>query len=62
MEDTATSWRKSSYSGNGGNCVEAAQRAGTVMVRDSQLAEQSSVLTFSADAWRAFTAQLKHEQ
>lgn len=32
------------------------------MVRDSQLAEQSPVLTFSADAWRAFTAQLKHEQ
>ena len=29
-------WRKASYSGNGGNCVEVANGSTTVAVRDSQ--------------------------
>ena len=51
-------WRKSSYSGsNGGECVEVAT-AGAVLVRDT--AECSGpVLTFTADAWRAFTATIR---
>ena len=50
-------WRKSSYSGdNGGECVEIAA-AGTVLVRDT--ADRGGpVLTFTADAWRAFTAAI----
>ena len=51
-------WRKSSYSGsNGGECVEIAA-AGTVLVRDT--ADRGGpVLTFTADAWRAFTAAIR---
>ncbi|MGI5417406.1 DUF397 domain-containing protein [Actinomadura luteofluorescens] len=37
MDLTSTKWRKSSYTGsNGGNCVELADAAGAVAVRDSK--------------------------
>ena len=51
-------WRKSSYSGdNGGECVEVAT-AEAVLVRDT--ADRSGpVLTFTADAWRAFIATIR---
>jgi Domain of unknown function (DUF397) len=51
-------WRKSSCSGsNGGECVEVAA-AGAVLVRDT--ADRSGpVLTFSAEAWRAFTVAIR---
>jgi Domain of unknown function (DUF397) len=53
-----SSWRKSSYSGdNGGECVEVAA-AGDVAVRDT--ADRSgSVLTFTAEVWRVFTATIR---
>ncbi len=53
-----SSWRKSSYSGdNGGECVEVTT-GGAVLVRDT--AERSGpVLTFTAEAWRAFTATIR---
>ena len=53
-----SSWRKSSYSGdNGGECVEVASAA-AVLVRDT--ADRTGpVLTFTADAWRAFTAAIR---
>jgi hypothetical protein len=53
-----SSWRKSSHSGsNGGECVEVAA-TGAVLVRDT--ADRTGpVLTFTADAWRAFTATMK---
>ena len=53
-----SNWRKSSYSGsNGGECVEVAT-TGTVLVRDT--ADRSGpVLTFTAEAWRAFTATIR---
>lgn len=53
-------WRKSTYSdGNGGNCVEAADGPGAVLVRDTKNNEVGPVLRFDASAWRAFTAQLR---
>jgi hypothetical protein len=53
-----SSWRKSSYSGpNGGECVEVAT-AGAVLVRDTT-DRSGPVLTFTADAWRAFTAAIR---
>ena len=54
-----SNWRKSSYSGdNGGECVEVAS-AGAVLVRDT--ADRSGpVLTFTADAWLAFTATIRY--
>ena len=48
-------WRKSSYSGgtDGSNCVEVAF-AQVVRVRDSKNTAGPE-LTFSVEAWRAFT-------
>ncbi len=53
-----SNWRKSSYSGsNGGECVEVAT-AGAVLIRDT--ADRGGpVLTFTAKAWRAFTATIR---
>jgi hypothetical protein len=52
-------WRKSSYSdANGGQCVEVASDC-TVLVRDTTNSD-SATLTFPADAWRAFIANMRH--
>ncbi len=53
-----SNWRTSSYSGsNGGECIEVAT-AGAVLVRDT--ADRGGpVLTFTAEAWRAFTATIR---
>jgi hypothetical protein len=51
-------WRKSSYSGsNGGQCVEVASAAG-VTVRDTT-DSAGVILSFSAQAWQAFTDTLR---
>jgi hypothetical protein len=53
-----SNWRKSSYSGdNGGECVEVAS-PGAVLVRDTT-DRSGPVLTFTADAWQAFTATVQ---
>jgi hypothetical protein len=53
-------WRKSSYSGGqGGSCVEVADAANVVMVRDTT-DRNGRTLAFAADAWEAFTTSLKH--
>jgi hypothetical protein len=53
-----SNWRKSSYSGsNGGECVEVAA-ARAVLVRDSA-DPAGPVLTFTGEAWRAFTGTIK---
>jgi len=53
-----SSWRTSSYSGpNGGECVEVAV-AGAVLVRDTT-DRSGPMLTFTADAWRAFTGTIR---
>lgn len=59
MTDDSAAWRKSRYSGgSGGNCVEAADVAGRVLVRDT--ADRDGVtLSITADAWQAFTDGLK---
>jgi hypothetical protein len=51
-------WRKSSYSGNGGNdCVEVAANS-RVLVRDTKN-RTGAVLLFSPQAWRLFADQVK---
>jgi Domain of unknown function (DUF397) len=53
-------WRTSSYSGNGGNCVEvASSRPGTVAVRDSE-DKPGPALGFTSTAWTAFVQAIKH--
>jgi hypothetical protein len=47
-------WRKSSYSGNGGNCVEVGTGLpGKIAVRDSKNPD-SPVLSFGPEEWDAF--------
>ncbi|MFD4910523.1 DUF397 domain-containing protein [Kitasatospora purpeofusca] len=56
---TPVSWRKSSYSQNGGNCVEVSPDVpGLVPVRDSK-DPSGPVLTFPSDAWRSFVAAVQ---
>ncbi|XKK38887.1 DUF397 domain-containing protein [Nocardiopsis sp. ARC36] len=45
-------WHKSSYSANGGNCVEAREHTGGADVRDSQNRELGH-LAVSAREWAA---------
>ena len=55
---TTPSWRKASYSDNGGNCVEVAGHDSYVLVRDTQ--DRAGVtLAFTPTAWRTFAGQLK---
>ncbi|MDQ2880464.1 MAG: DUF397 domain-containing protein [Actinomycetota bacterium] len=61
MEDTdRITWHKSSYSnGNGGACVEVADlTSGHRGVRDSK-DPTGPALTFTANAWIAFTAGVR---
>jgi hypothetical protein len=52
-------WRKSSYSGNGGNCVEVGTGLpGKIAVRDSKNPD-GPVLSFGPEEWDAFVKGLK---
>ena len=52
-------WRKSSYSGNSGNCVEVATNLpDLVAIRDSKDSDGSRLLV-SAASWRVFVRDLK---
>ncbi|MEU7044288.1 DUF397 domain-containing protein [Streptomyces varsoviensis] len=51
-------WRKSSYSGAQGDCLEAAELDGLTVVRDSKN-ENGPVLGFTRAAWAAFVADVK---
>ncbi|MFE9252180.1 DUF397 domain-containing protein [Streptomyces sp. NPDC007088] len=55
-------WRKSSYSSNGGDCIEVAANLagsrGVVPVRDSKN-PSGPVLTVAAEAFSSFVADVK---
>ncbi|MGP4025943.1 DUF397 domain-containing protein [Actinomadura sp. 3N407] len=51
-------WRKSSRSGNGGNCVEIADLHRGVAVRDSKHPTGPKLMFTRAD-WRTFTDAVK---
>ena len=62
MEDQIElSWRKASYSGNGGgSCVEVGTGLpGKVAVRDSK-DRKGPMLTVNAQTWSEFTEAIKH--
>ena len=55
-------WRKSTYSNNGGACVEVATNLrGIVAVRDSK-DPAGPALVISTDSWQAFIHEMKTEQ
>ena len=56
----ATAWRTSSYSSPSGNCVEAAELAGGVALRDSRL-PGGPALVFAGAVWDAFLRGVKGE-
>jgi hypothetical protein len=52
-------WRKSSYSGQSGNCVEVARNLpGLVAIRDSQAPDEAK-LVVSQETWRVFLKGLR---
>jgi hypothetical protein len=52
-------WRKSTKSGNSGNCLEACvAESGGVLVRDTRDRERGA-LAFPVEAWQGFTSALK---
>jgi hypothetical protein len=51
-------WRKSSYSGSNGSCVETASGNGAVLVRDTK-DRDGWTLSVPAAAWTAFLATLR---
>ena len=51
-----TNWRKSSYSGDGDNCVEVGQGVG---IRDSKA--PATYLPVSSEAWAAFLRQSRQQ-
>ncbi|WP_030244733.1 DUF397 domain-containing protein [Streptomyces sp. NRRL S-350] len=56
---TDASWLKSSYSNNGGDCVEVAPGfPGVAPVRDSK-DPQGPALVFPAEAWVSFVAAVR---
>ncbi|MFD8697029.1 DUF397 domain-containing protein [Kitasatospora purpeofusca] len=59
---TSVAWRKSSYSNNGGQCVEIAPDVpGLVPVRDSK-DPLGPVLLFPSDAWRSFVGAVQADE
>jgi hypothetical protein len=48
-------WQRSSFC-NADGCVEVAKSDSAVLVRDSKLGDDSPVLVFTEDEWRAFRA------
>jgi hypothetical protein len=50
-------WRKSSFSSNGGTCVEVASSGESAAVRDSKAAD-GPTLAFPTPQWRRFLGTL----
>ena len=58
MDGIEPTWRKSTRSGNTGNCVEVADAAPVVLVRDTKDRE-GGTLSVPAEAWKSFVTGLK---
>jgi hypothetical protein len=54
-----SNWRKSSYSGDQGNCIEVASPHDAVAVRDTKQDGTGPMLRFSPAAWHRFAEQVK---
>ncbi|HET9138940.1 DUF397 domain-containing protein [Actinophytocola sp.] len=51
-------WRKSSFSTNGGDCVEVGRPGQRALVRDSKNIQGGNI-EFPVTGWRAFVANLQ---
>ena len=51
-------WRKSSYTHNGGNCVETASGDGVILVRDTKHRD-GGALAFGPEAWARFLTSIR---
>ncbi|WP_431036112.1 DUF397 domain-containing protein [Streptomyces sp. P6-2-1] len=61
---TTLHWQKSSYSSNGGDCVECSAdllSGGLVPVRDSKL-PNGPVLTLTSAAWADLVSMARHSE
>jgi Domain of unknown function (DUF397) len=62
MQIVSAPWRKSSYSGNGGqDCVEAASDSGVVLIRDTKARGHGPVLRVGLAAFAAFTRRIRED-
>ena len=65
MTTESPRWFKSSYSNNGGQCIEIAANLvasrGVVPVRDSK-DPNGPALVFSADGWSSFVSAVQREE
>ncbi len=62
FNSSRAAWRTSSYTNNGGACVEVADnQPGVVAVRDSK-DRRGPILAFSREDWRAFVRAIKDGQ
>jgi hypothetical protein len=52
-------WRKSSYSGNGANCVETGHVPGAVLVRDTKEHGNGPVLRITPADWTRLLKSVK---
>jgi hypothetical protein len=57
----AAAWRKSSYSNPSGNCLEAAELAGGVALRDSR-SPDGPALAFTKATWDAFVGGVRQQR
>lgn len=57
--ETLTGWRKASYSGTNGGCVEVAAGRAYVGVRDTKQHGRGPVLEFPGAAWQSFIADTR---
>ncbi|WP_116044147.1 DUF397 domain-containing protein [Amycolatopsis palatopharyngis] len=57
-ESDGIAWRTSSYSGNGGSCVEVGHRSDQILVRDTKDRPGGS-LTIPGAPWQALLTHLR---
>lgn len=58
--NTTAEWHKSSYSANGGNCVEVREEESGADVRDTQNREAGQ-LTFASQEWAALLGGVRSQ-
>ena len=58
LESSRATWRTSTYSNNGGNCVQVASSGPAVLIRDSKNPDGPQ-LAFAGATWRAFAHRIR---